>query len=725
MNCNKICEKSVYSFPSNNLSTKMMQAQALKQNKNTKLVYKNSRLESIYKAILRLDYQENKNLLLTYKYKLYRKYFDNLQNITYDVRLKINEMLTVIINGLTEYEYNLVFEITVITTVDVPETFTPYEYTFYVMTRVLSNMSYFIIKNINDTFTFEPGYSYVFDLSDPTNYGTTFALSKIKNGVGSGTYTGTPGTDGAILTINIEKNFTFPYLYAFNDKIRELPLDASGNKIGPILQEAYSIWGYSINYLYINVGNLAITVIDNFIYKDLDQYSSLTVYELNGPKYLMAPLTDYTVYFNKNKYRYTVSYGTYYVNVPKTYNVSLLINSGYEKIISFVGPNKSTKRVKGVQYAPGVTEDISQNFYYGEVALTVYEPFTMPLSFYCESFGFMGGLSFINFKNSGNSSGSKRPTYFNKNNNLFIKGVDAQSDLNIIKSSLNVYMMFNDDYEYNPNRQYGLYKGVYTIYNIPQEYAITLLNKGKTDIIKLESLTSNSVTGIGPDNQAYFFYWGILRITVYADFGQLSLYSVYQGYMGRSSLFVYNSDYNNSISYPDPKSVPTIISKFNNTNRYEDIDPIIPVNTINYIIYPLIATLDYVVPYSEFKNTSPIYNIITNNVIIPVIPVSLLPIYGDYTYSLYNKNNKYSLKKGMYVIQLQNTYMAVLNYGKTKNVTYVGNLNIISEGPDNHTYNYYRDIVIISVLGNFGYLSIDIIDNNNKITLHNILTYSN
>ena len=268
-NCNKICEKSIYSFPTNNLSTKMIQAQALKQNKNSKLVYKNTRVESIYRSILGLDYQENKRLLLLYKYKLYKKYFDDLQNITYDVRLKLNEMLTVIISGLTEYEYNLVYNIVTTTTVVVTETFTPYQYTFYVMTRVLSNMSYFIIKNINDTFTFEPGYSYVFDLSDPTNYDTKFALSKLKDGIGMGTYTGTPGTDGAIYSINIEKEITSPYLYAFNDRIRNGPTDASGNNIGFIFQDAYNVWGYSVRYIYINVGNLPITIIEKYIYKDL------------------------------------------------------------------------------------------------------------------------------------------------------------------------------------------------------------------------------------------------------------------------------------------------------------------------------------------------------------------------------------------------------------------------------------------------------------------------
>ena len=725
-NCNKICEKSIYSFPTNNLSTKMIQAQALKQNKNSKLVYKNTRLESIYRSILGLDYQENKRLLLLYKYKLYKRYFDNLQNITYDVRLKLNEMLTVIISGLTEYEYNLVYDIVTTTTVVVTETFTPYQYTFYVMTRVLSNMSYFIIKNINDTFTFEPGYSYVFDLSDPTNYGTRFALSKVKDGVVMGTHTGTPGTDGAIYSINIEKDITTPILYAFNDTIRAPPTDASGNNIGFIFQDAYNVWGYSVRYIYINVGNLPITIIEKYIYKDLEQYTSLTVYELNGPKYLMAPLNDFTVYFSKNKYRYTVTYGTYYIIVPRTYNAALLINSGYEKIISFAGPNKTTKRVKGVQYAPGVTEDISQNFYWDEVTLTVYQPFDFSLSFYCESFGFMGGISFINFKASGNSSGSKKPTYFNKENNLFIKGVDSQSDANVITSGLNTYIRFNDDFIYDSNRQYGLYKGVYTIYGIPQAYAITLLNKGKSDIVKLESLTSSFKNGLGPDNQSYKFYWGILRITVYADFGQMSLYSTFQGYMGRSTLFTYDYQYNNNISYLDPNSIPTIDNRFDNTTRYVDIDPTIPVITSDYIIYPLIPTLSYIVPFLEFLNTPPILNNIVNNVIVPVIPINLINIYGGYSYSLYNKNNKYSLKKGMYVIESSGSYLALLNYDKTNLISYVGIISIINTGPDNNSYNYYTNTIIISVLGNFGYITIDSIDNNgNRNTLHNILSYSN
>jgi hypothetical protein len=133
-----------------------------------------------------------------------------------------------------------------------------------------------------------------------------------------------------------------------------------------------------------------------------------------------------------------------------------------------------------------------------------------------------------------------------------------------------------------------------------------------------------------------------------------------------------------------------------------------------------------VVPYSEFKNTPPILNNINNNVIVPVIPISLINIYGGYSYSVYNKNNKYSLKRGMYVINSTGYYIGLLNYDKTNFVTYVGIISIISTGPDGHSYNYYKDTIIISVLGNFGYVTLDLFDNNGNINrLHNILSYSN
>ena len=304
--------------------------------------------------------------------------------------------------------------------------------------------------------------------------------------------------------------------------------------------------------------------------------------------------------------------------------------------------------------------------------------------------------------------------------------MDSQSDLNIINNGVNSYIGFNDDFVYNENRQYGLYKGVYTIYNIPQGYAITLLNKGKNDIVKLESLTSSFKTGLGPDNNFYNFYWGILRITVYADFGQMSLYSTYQGYMGRSTLFTYGSDYNNNISYLDQNSIPSIENKSDNTFRYTEIDPIVSVITSNYIIYPLIPTLNFVVTFSEFRTKTPIYNNISTNMIIPEIPDDLNNIYGVYDYTVYNKNNKYSLKKGMYVIRSSGSYIALLNYDKTNVVTYTGLISIIDTGPDNHTYDYYVDTIIISVFENFGYLTIQLIDNNGiRNTLHNILSYSN
>ena len=223
--CNKkICEKGNYNFATNNMSTKMLQAQALKLKNNSKIIYKNSRIQTIYKTILSLNYYDNKQLLIKYKYKLYKRYFDDIQNVSKSVKDGMDLMLTNIITDLKKnpFEYNLVFEITVVEPVVEVETFIDSGLIFYVVTRVLSNVSYFIIKNIVDIFEFQPTYSYVFDLSHPSNVGTKFALSDNTDGISHKgiVYSGIPGNPGAIMTVYIEKNINAYSLKVFNDEER-------------------------------------------------------------------------------------------------------------------------------------------------------------------------------------------------------------------------------------------------------------------------------------------------------------------------------------------------------------------------------------------------------------------------------------------------------------------------------------------------------------------------
>jgi hypothetical protein len=739
--CNKkICEKSNYNFASNNMSTKMLQAQALKLKTNAKIVYKNSRIQSIYRTILSLNYYDNKDLLIKYKYKLYKRYFDDIQNVSQSVKDGMQLMLTNIITNLKKnpFEYNLVFEINIVEPVVEVETYIDSKLIFYVMTRVLSNVSYFIIKNITQIFVFEPGYSYVFDLSDPSNIGTKFGLSDKMDGIShkGNVYSGVPGNPGATLTIYIEKLINTYSLYVFNDE--ERIKDVLSENYLSIKVEAYKNWGYTTSYIYVNVGNKKDVIIEENLYKNLLRESVLAVHEVNGPKYLMVDPADKRVQFYRNQYKYKVSYGTYYLYVPKMYPAALL-NNGYEDCISFVGlpETKTVEMVRGLKLAPGNIQDMSQNFYYGEVALTVYKPFNQSkkkfegaFSFYCAYYGFMDGFSFINFSESGDSYGSKYPVFIKntvsktenfilnglsdtKTRTISVNGITCQSNLNFVIDGLNTYLSFNNDFGYDPYRRYGLYNGVYTIFNIPEKYPITLINNGKNTLVSLSSLKADCTTsGLGPDNNVYTFYWGTVSITVYGDFGQMSLYSTYQGYMGSSGLFIYDTIYDNSPSYPDPLSVPTITpNTLSNKTFTESL-----VNKDSYVYIELKQVLNTIISFSLFSKIIDIDNSYNT------INLSNTIITGQINSNTSTTYNKYTLKHGMYIIRCSNSFMAILNNKKTDSIIYEGLVSKIETGKDGNKYTYFESQILVSVLSDFGYVTLDVLGT--TFNGNNILSYT-
>ena len=731
--CNKkICDKGIYTFATNNTSTKMLQAQALKLKAKSNILYKNSRVHSIYKIILSLNYYDNKQLLIKYKYKLYKRYFDDIQNVSKSIKDSMDLMLTEIISELKKniFEYNLVFEIKIDEPVLERETYTSSGYIFYVVTRVLSNTRYFIIKNITEIFELEPGYSYVFDLSHPSNIGTKFALSYKTDGVihPGFIYTGIPGNPGAILTVNIAKKIDTYSLFVFNDN--ERVSDPIRYDYLSVENDSYKKWGYSTSCIYVNVGNKKSVFIKENLYKNLLRESVLAVHEINGPKYLMASKTDKVVQYYRNEYKYKVSYGTYYLYIPKMYPAALL-NNGYEDCISFIGlpETKTVEMVKGLQLASGNIQDMSQNFYYGDVVLTVYKPFEGAFNFYCAYYGFMDGFNFINFSESGDSHGSKYPIFKTdtiskqerfivngvseiKNRVITVNGISNHSNLNVIQDGINTCLSFNNDYDYNLYRRYGLYNGVYTIFNIPEKYPITLLNKNKTNLISITALNpENVINGLGPDNNIYTFYWGIVNITVYGNFGQMSLYSTYQGYTGTSGLFIYDSLYDNRPSYPDPLSIPIISpNSVSNTTFTESL-----LNEKSYIFIELKRALETVISYllfNEIMNIPAYHNIIS----LPDV------INAPYQNNIPSDCNKYTLKTGMYILRYPGYYIALLNKKKTDSIIYQGTISKSVRGKDGNIYSYFENEIVISVLSNFGYITVDVLGS--TFQGNNILSYS-
>ncbi len=380
-----------------------------------------------------------------------------------------------------------------------------------------------------------------------------------------------------------------------------------------------------------------------------------------------------------------------------------LLNHGYEDYISFVGlpETKTVQMVKGLKLAPGNIPDMSQNFYYGEVVMTVYKPFPYSFSFYCAYYGYMDGFSFINFAETGDSYGSKYPVYKTISSAPFtIHGITCQTNLNCIQDGVNTYLSFNNDLTYDKYRRYGLYNGVYTIFNIPKQYPITLINKGKENLVSLKSLKTDCTTlGLGPDNNIYTFYWGTVSVTVYGNFGQMSLYSTHQGYTGASGIFIYDSIYDNSLSYPDPLSVPTITPVLTaNTTFTESI-----VYTDTYTKIELKRVLETVISYSLFSNiitnVSGFYNVISLTNVINA------PGQNNTASDL----NKYTLKTGMYILRCPGYFIALLNNGKKDSIIYQGTVSKTAIGRDGNTYSFFENQILVSVFSNFGYITVDVL----------------
>ena len=113
------------------------------------------------------------------------------------------------------------------------------------------------------------------------------------------------------------------------------------------------------------------------------------------------------------------------------------------------------------------------------------------------------------------------------------------SIVNIVASNGNKYV-FNNSTTYNANIQYGLGIGTYVFQNIPQGHPMALLNNGKTNSITYGGDSSKKLTK-SVDGISYDFYYGDITVQVSSDFGIISIYCYYHGYMGGENLLKYSS----------------------------------------------------------------------------------------------------------------------------------------------------------------------------------------
>lgn len=124
-------------------------------------------------------------------------------------------------------------------------------------------------------------------------------------------------------------------------------------------------------------------------------------------------------------------------------------------------------------------------------------------------------------------------------------GVECLNQENIVKvvsSNGNKYV-FNSA-TYSSLKVYGLTKGTYVFKNIPSNHPMALLNKdGKEGLITYQGDVNKKLTRevqeISPIH-TYDFYYGDITVEVKGDFGILSIYCFYHGYMGGKDLLKYS-----------------------------------------------------------------------------------------------------------------------------------------------------------------------------------------
>ena len=118
-----------------------------------------------------------------------------------------------------------------------------------------------------------------------------------------------------------------------------------------------------------------------------------------------------------------------------------------------------------------------------------------------------------------------------------VVGLDQTSGVNIVGGNY----VFNDGVTYDPNLQYGLGTGTFVLTGIPTNHPFAILNDGVSTITYAGDANTQSTDVV--NGVTYDFYYGDVTITVTGDFGTLSVYCPYHGYMGGENIFVYDSQY--------------------------------------------------------------------------------------------------------------------------------------------------------------------------------------
>ena len=145
-----------------------------------------------------------------------------------------------------------------------------------------------------------------------------------------------------------------------------------------------------------------------------------------------------------------------------------------------------------------------------------------------------------NIENINNNISNKYSFDISNINNIEL--LNTNSVVNVVNSRY----IFNGSNTYDESKNYGLRIGSYVLKNVSSSHPIALLNNDISNLITYDGDVSKKynkeVFGTTAD-AIYDFYYGDVSVNVLGDFGNVSVYCFYHGYMAGQNLLHYVSNY--------------------------------------------------------------------------------------------------------------------------------------------------------------------------------------